>query len=230
MLCIILYVKEVLMVLGLSLVTFVWLLLQHLVFHTKPFVTARDLLAKAASEGDGSLVRSLLEAQNTDGHTALHLACRRGSAELVEAIVAYQENVDILDKNEDPPIIFALAAGSPQCVRALIGRSADVSSRLREGLGPTLAHVCAHHGQPDCMQVCDHADLFLFQLVVSYLIFCLCLVQELLMAGADPNAADGEGQSILHIAVTRKYTDCATVILEHGGCRSMGIPNSKHRT
>ncbi|XP_062231301.1 E3 ubiquitin-protein ligase KEG-like [Phragmites australis] len=165
----------------------------------------RDLLAKAASERNGSLIRSLLEAQNTDGHTALHLACRRGSAELVEAIVAYQENVDILDKDEDPPIVFALAAGSPRCVRALVGRFASVDSRLREGLGPTLAHVCAHHGQPECMQ-------------------------ELLMAGADPNAVDGEGESVLHIAVARRYTDCAIVILENGGCRSMGISNSQHKT
>ncbi|XP_015639441.1 E3 ubiquitin-protein ligase KEG [Oryza sativa Japonica Group] len=165
----------------------------------------RNLLAEAASDGNGRLIRSLLEAQNADGYTALHLACRRGSAEIVEAIVAYQENVDLLDKNENPPIIFAMAAGSPQCVRALVRRSSDVNSRLREGLGPTLAHVCAHHGQPECMR-------------------------ELLMAGADPNAIDGEGESILHIAVAKRYTDCAIVLLENGGCRSMGIPNSVNKT
>ncbi|XP_047095447.1 E3 ubiquitin-protein ligase KEG-like [Lolium rigidum] len=165
----------------------------------------RDLLAEAASKGNASLIRSLLETQNTDGHTALHLACRRGSAELVEAIVAYQENVDILDKDEGPPIVFALAAGSPQCVRALIRRSSNVNSTLREGLGPSLAHICAHHGQPECME-------------------------ELLMAGADPNAVDGDSESILHIAVAKRYTDCAIVILENGGCSSMSIPNSQNKT
>ncbi|XBJ17837.1 hypothetical protein VPH35_009154 [Triticum aestivum] len=165
----------------------------------------RDLLAEAASMENSSLIHSLLEAQNTDGYTALHLACRRGSAELVEAIVAYQQNVDILDKDENPPIVFALAAGSPECVRALIRRSANVNSMLREGLGPSLAHICAHHGQPECMQ-------------------------ELLMAGADPNAVDGEGESILHIAVAKRYTECAIVILENGGCSSMSIPNSQNKT
>jgi len=55
-------------------------------------------------------------------------------------------------------------------------------------------------------------------------------MQELLMAGADPNAVDGEGESVLHIAVARRYTDCAIVILENGGCRSMGVPNSHHKT
>lgn len=61
----------------------------------------------------------------------------------------------------------------------------------------------------------------------------LCVMQELLMAGADPNAVDGEGgegESILHIAVAKRYTDCAIVLLENGGCRSMGIPNSVNKT
>lgn len=102
--------------------------------------------------------------QNADGHTALHLACRRGSVELVETILAYKEaDVDILDRDGDPPIVFALSAGSPECVRALINRSANVSSRLREGLGPFVTHVCASHGQPECMRVGQHI-LFTFML------------------------------------------------------------------
>ena len=114
----------------------------------------RDLLAKAASGSSSISLYSLLEAQNSDGQTALHLACRRGSAELVEAILEYREaNVDVLDRDGDPPLVFALAAGSPECVEALIERDANVRSRLREGFGPSVAHVCAYHGQPDCMRV-----------------------------------------------------------------------------
>lgn len=114
----------------------------------------RDLLAKVALGNGNDAISSLLEAQNIDGQTALHLACRRGSAELVEVILTYREaNVDVLDKDGDPPLVFALAAGSPECVSALIEKGANVRSRLRDGLGPSVAHVCAYHGQPDCMRV-----------------------------------------------------------------------------
>lgn len=123
-------------------------------FSFNPFLICRDLLAKAASGNGSSSISILLEAQNADGQTALHLACRRGSAELVQAILEYrQANVDVLDKDGDPQLVFALAAGSPECVRALIEKGANVRSRLREGFGPSVAHVCAYHGQPDCMRV-----------------------------------------------------------------------------
>ncbi|KAL2588355.1 hypothetical protein AAZV13_13G163600 [Glycine max] len=168
--------------------------------------SVRELLFKAASDYGNNYLSSLLEAQNADGQNALHLACRRGSAELVEAILENEEaNVDVLDKDGDPPLVYALAAGSPECVRSLIKRGANVRSQLRDGFGPSVAHVCAHHGQPECMR-------------------------ELLLAGADPNAVDDEGESVLHRAVAKKSTDCALVILENGGSRSMAILNSKNMT
>ncbi|KAA0034767.1 E3 ubiquitin-protein ligase KEG [Cucumis melo var. makuwa] len=179
--------------------------LHRLVFNGD-FNGVRDLLVKAAFGNSSGFISKLLEAQNDEGQTALHLACRRGFAEIVEVILEFREaKVDILDKDGDPPLVFALAAGSPECVRILIKRGANVCSRLREGFGPSVAHVCAYHGQPDCMR-------------------------ELLLAGADPNVVDDEGESVLHRAVTKKYSDCALVILENGGCRSMALLNAKHLT
>jgi E3 ubiquitin-protein ligase KEG len=52
----------------------------------------------------------------------------------------------------------------------------------------------------------------------------------LLLAGADPNAVDDEGESVLHRAIAKKFADCAIVIVENGGCRSMTILNSKNLT
>lgn len=50
------------------------------------------------------------------------------------------------------------------------------------------------------------------------------------MAGADPNTVDDEGETVLHRAVAKKHIECAIVILENGGCRSMGILNAKELT
>lgn len=148
-----------------------------MLFSLCPFFLCRDLLIKAASGKISSSIYSLLEAQNAEGQTALHLACRRGSAELVEAILEYKKaNVDVLDKDGDPPLVFALAAGSPECVRALIRRGANVRSRLREGFGPSVAHVCAYHGQPDCMRV---GLQFMGYIIVIH--FCLFLIFKFLL-------------------------------------------------
>lgn len=67
--------------------------------------------------------------------------------------------------------------------------------------------------------------------ILLFLIFSLsAIIQELLLAGADPNAIDDDGETVLHRAISRKYTDCAIVILENGGCRSMSIFNSQRKT
>ncbi|KAJ0693317.1 putative non-specific serine/threonine protein kinase [Helianthus annuus] len=131
-------------------------------------------------------------AQNADGQTALHLACRRGSAELVEAILSYPEvNVDVLDKDGDPPLVFALATGSPECIRALLSRYANVRSRLRDGFGPSVAHVCAYHGHPDCMRI-------------------------ILDAGVDVNIRDMQNTIPLHVALARGAKSCVGLLLSAG--------------
>ncbi|KAG6629825.1 E3 ubiquitin-protein ligase KEG-like [Carya illinoinensis] len=166
----------------------------------------RDLLAKSALGNNSSSIISLLEAHNAEGQTALHLACRRGCPEIVDAILEYGSvDVDVPDENGNPPIVFALAVGSSECVRALIRKSANVLSRSMEGLGRSAAHICAFYGQPVCMR-------------------------ELLLAGADPTAVDADGETILHIAVAKKFTECAIVVLENGGCKSMGVLSSKDLT
>ncbi len=115
----------------------------------------RDLLRKAAVSGKSeNLLGVLLDGRNTEGQTALHMAAMRGYSEIVEAILEYPEaDVEVLDKDGDTPIVFAVASGTPECLKVLIRKGADVNARLKDGLGPAVAHVCAFHGQPDCMRV-----------------------------------------------------------------------------
>lgn len=71
---------------------------------------------------------------------------------------------------------------------------------------------------------------FLIGMFLYAIYLFVSLWQELLLAGADPNAVDDEGESVLHRAVAKKYTDCALIILENGGSRSMGVRNLKNMT
>eukprot|EP00850_Spirogloea_muscicola_P008200 SM000043S15828 [mRNA] locus=s43:431291:439771:+ [translate_table: standard] len=167
----------------------------------------RDLIAKArAGELDTSTVGSLLETRNADGQTPLHVAAMRGYDDILRPLLEQVEaDVEGLDKDGDTPIFCAISSGSIECLQALIERGANVNGRLKDGLGPSVAHVCAFHGHPDCMQ-------------------------ELVKAGADPNAVDDEGESVLHRAVAKRHTECALAILESGGCPSMATVNPKGLT
>lgn len=199
----------------------------------------RDLLAKSASGNNSSSIISLLEAHNADGQTALHLACRRGCPEIVDAFLEYSNvDVDVPDESGNPPIFFALAVGSSECVRALVRKSANTLSRSMEGFGRSAAHVCAHYGQPDCMRVSVHFISHGLRLTLLFIFLFFFYIfsnapwqaQELLLAGADPGAVDGDGETILHIAIAKKFTECAIVVLENGGCKSMGVPSLKNLT
>lgn len=167
---------------------------------------ARNLLTRAAAGKAGISLGELLDSRNEGGQTALHLAVMRGCSEMVEAILEYPEaDVEALDKDGDPPILFALACGTTDCLKALIKRGADVNVRLKEGVGPSIAHMCSSYGEPERMQV-------------------------LLSAGADANAVDTDGKSLLHRAIEKRHTACAIVILENGGCLSMAVLDSDDMT
>ncbi|XP_074341751.1 E3 ubiquitin-protein ligase KEG-like [Apium graveolens] len=90
--------------------------LHQLVSEGNVFVV-RDLLTKIASRTGINSLYLLLKAQNANGQTTLHLACRRGSSDLVNAFLEYEEaNVVALDKDGEPPLVYSLAVGFPECV------------------------------------------------------------------------------------------------------------------
>lgn len=118
------------------------------------FIDCRGLIARAAAGKAGCSVGTILDSRNEGGQTPLHVAVMRGSLEMVKVILEYPEaDIEALDKDGDPPMLFSLACGTTECLKALIGRGADVNVRLKEGLGPTIAHMCASYGEPECMQV-----------------------------------------------------------------------------
>lgn len=118
----------------------------------------RDVLAHIRSEPspqDGAHLKALLEAKNEDGRTPIHVAAMRGFTDILGLLLSTPEaDVEVPDKHGNPPLLYAVAAGAIDCLRQLLKRGAEVNFRLRDGLGPSLAHVCASYGEKECLDVC----------------------------------------------------------------------------
>ncbi|KAG4947327.1 hypothetical protein JHK87_043334 [Glycine soja] len=197
-----------------------------------------DLLFKATSDYGSNGPSSLLEAQNADEQTALHLACRCGSAELVEAILEYEEaNVDVLDKDGDPPLVYALAAGSPECVRSLIKRGTNVRPQLRDGFSLAWSSQLIPMSTALCMAAASKKDHESGERIGANFACCgadpyaqhsqhgwtalrtavmtddVELVKVILAAGVDVNIRNVHNGIPLHIALARGAKSCVELLL-----------------
>ncbi|MCO5578057.1 hypothetical protein L7F22_031895 [Adiantum nelumboides] len=118
--------------------------------------------------------------------------------------------LDSRNEGGQTPLHVAVMRGYLEIVNAILDPGADVNVRLKEGLGPTIAHMC--------------------QLWRTRVHAVLRGTQVLLSAGADPNTVDNEGKTILHRAIETMHTACALAILENGGCKSMGVLDEEDMT
>jgi hypothetical protein len=96
--------------------------------------------------GGGGLARALMEGganvNASDGvkHcTALHMAARRGNAEIAEALLDCGAGIDARDSLGHTPLRRSVNCGKAQVARLLLKRGADVRSRDNKGLTPLLA-------------------------------------------------------------------------------------------
>ena len=98
-------------------------------------------LMRATRAGDERRVRELLAAGAppfcvVDGWTALHLACSRGNARIVAALLeadASGDTVNVDDGFGCTPLVLASAGGHEGAVRALLARGALLDRKSRNG-------------------------------------------------------------------------------------------------
>lgn len=134
---------------------------------------------------------SLLEAQNGDGWTPLHLAAFFGHPELAKALLNRGANVDSRSTNamKNTPLHAAIAGRKSDVVRVLIDRGADVNARQTGGW--TALQSAAQSGDRE-------------------------LVELLLVSGADPNLRADNNQAALDLALLKGHAEIAELLEQTG--------------
>lgn len=104
----------------------------------------------------------------TDGHTALHIAVRKGEYRWLSYLLGKGADPNIADRHGVTPLMLASEMGSTDAVIALARSGAKVDVTNDAGETPLIAAVHGHNIQ---------------------------MVRLLLAAGADPDRADNSGRT-----------------------------------
>ena len=121
--------------------------------------TAPDILV-ASFAGRADLVRtfsaedkSLIGRKTDDGNTPLHVAARRGHANVAEVLLACGADVNARSDSDLTALHWAAARGSAQVVRVLLSHKADPATK--GGDDRTPLDIARQHGNKEIIQLLE---------------------------------------------------------------------------
>ena len=163
---------------------------------------------------------SIILAYNSSGQTLLHVAARRGDAEMVAYLLRNSARVNPDDDNGRIPVHEAVAAGSEPVVRALVANRADVLAkdsmgmRARDLCDPSsLLHWIMVHGAQ--LEVKDETGATALHHFASQ--GDVDAVRTLLKQGADfETVVERNRQTPLFVASERGFVEIVEMLLSHG--------------
>ena len=132
---------------------------------------------------------AMLDAQSASGYTALHLAAEEGDAQIVEALLARDASVALVDADGWTALMRACYMDHAPCAKLLLEASADAKTARPDG--STALKVACMLGHVDCAKL-------------------------LLEKGADVAHVDCSGATPLEWACQTGHADCARLLLDKG--------------
>ena len=122
-------------------------------------------LIEAASKGDRTLVKSLLQqgvdvnAAFKDGFTPLMAASTSGHTDIVNYLVSAGAKTDLRDNRGMTALMMAASMDRPKTVKALIARGADVSARNESGSIPFGGYTPLMHAARNKNADADYVEV-----------------------------------------------------------------------
>jgi len=191
-------------------------------------------VASAVVSGEVDVLRVLLQSGRTGEETGfLGLAVWHGREDVVEFLISAGFDVNEVGENCDPALQIASERGSPEMIRLLLDKGADVNTQTLRGVNTSRWRPWSAHSGTALQAGCAAGREKVAWLLIAEgakvnaqagcLGNALCaasyhghteLVQMLLDEGADPNLAHGCNGSALELAVG--YEKVLQLLIEAG--------------
>ena len=157
----------------------------------------------------------MLEAQDSQGCTPLHLACKKGSLEAVSCLLLFDSNIYALDERKWTPLHYAAYNGFPRVCKKLLTWSVDLDPKLRD----------ARNSQNKvAFNICKNPETKLgFRIIWrAARDGDLDLVRILIREGQDPNEESQELKNTpLHLSAQNGHFLIVRLLVELGADRSV---------
>ena len=191
---------------------------------------SQTALISACINKDESAITVLLNARanpniaDANGHTCLHVAVvKECSKEVLQAIIDHGVDVNATNKISQTALISACINKDESAINALL--NARANPNIADADGDTCLHVAAIRecSKKVLQAIIDHdVDVNASNNISLTALTLACIhkdesaINVLLNAGANPNIADADGDTCLHVAVAKEFSkDVLQAITDH---------------
>ncbi|PVD21592.1 hypothetical protein C0Q70_17390 [Pomacea canaliculata] len=165
---------------------------------------------------------------DTAGRTPLHAACRHGNKKCASLLLAHGSDIEKRDNHGKTSLFLACSFGHTELVEMLIDSGSDLSVGLRNGVTPL--HKAAVQGDVNIVELLTARGARLDAVDDDGRTPLLAVVQDrgnaqenwkrtaevLVRTGADINAKDANGSSLVHYLLKDGDKDALDCLLELG--------------
>ncbi|XP_066589677.1 uncharacterized protein [Prorops nasuta] len=163
----------------------------------------------ATSGAVAAAAPELVNAQDAEGHTPLHLAVIAGDTQLVAVLLANGADVNAKDLEGHSVLHWATVCGEAECVRLVLAAGGRPSTPDLRGGSPL-------HYAAQCCGVAATAELAVPKKVG------MKVLQTLLEFGADVNAKDEDGRQPILWAASAGSVEAVLALARAGGSAAAG--------